>query len=79
MQPVPRNGEEFDDIAHPGDEAELGDDGHRVLPGVQDVLREHQFKTGVPRAPHPEALMKHAKKLDGWNEPVNSVDEVRNV
>ena len=74
-----RNGEGLDDIAHPDSEAESGDDGHHTLPGVRDVLKEHQFKAGAPRAPHPEALMKHAKKLNGWNERMNSVDEVRNV
>ena len=74
-----RNGEGVDSIAHRDSEAESGDDGYHALPSVRDVLKEHQLKAGVPRAPHPEALMKHAKKLIGWNEPINSVDEVRNV
>ena len=74
-----RNGEGLDDIAYPDSEVESGDDGHHTLPGVRDVLKEHQSKTGIPRAPNPEALMKHAKKLNGWYEPINNVDEVRNV
>ena len=74
-----RDGEGSDDIAHCDSEAELRDDGHHTLSRVRDVLKEHQSKTGIPRAPNPEALMKHAKKLNGWNEPINNVDEVRNV
>ena len=76
---MPRNEEGSDDIAHPDSEAELVDDGHRVLPGVRDVLREHQSKTGVPKAPNPDALVKHAKKLNGWVGPVSSADEEVNV
>ena len=73
------NEEGSDDIAHPDSEAELVDDGHRVLPGVRDVLREHQSKTGVPKAPNPDALVKHAKKLNGRGAPVSGADEEINV
>ena len=76
---MPRNGEGFDDIAHHDSEAESGDDGHHALSRVRDVLKEHQSKTGVPRAPNPEALVKHAKKLNGWNDLMNNVDEETNV
>ena len=76
---MPRNEEGSDDIGHPDSEAEIGDDGHRFLPGVRDVLREHQSKAGVPKAPNPDALVKHAKKLNGWGGPVNVADEEVNV
>ena len=69
--------EEFsDDIAHPDSEADLEDDGHRTLSRVRDVLEVHQSKAGVPRAPNPDALMKHAKKLNG---PVSHADGGVNV
>ena len=74
-----RNGEGSDDIALPDSEAELGDDGHHTLPRVRDVLREHQSKTGFPKAPDPDALVKHAKKLNGQDGPVSSADEEINV
>ena len=74
-----RNEEGSDDIAHPDSEAELGDDGHRTLPGVRDVLREHQSKTGFPKAPDPDALVKHAKKLNGWDGVVSGADKEINV
>ena len=77
--PTPRDEEGFDDIAHCDGEAESGDDGHHALPNIRDVLQEHQSKTGVPRPPHPEALMRHAKVLGGWNGLMDNVDEVRNV
>ena len=73
---MPRNGEGFDDIAHPGSEAESGDDGYRALSRVRDVLREHQFKTGIPKAPNPHALMKHAKKLNGQDGSASGADEI---
>ena len=76
---MPRNEGGSDDIAHPSSEAESGDDGHCTLPRVWDVLKEHQSKTGVPRAPDPDALVKHAKKLNGWNGPVGGADEDINV
>ena len=68
--------ERSDDIARPDSEADSKDDGHHALPGVRDVLKEHQSKAGVPKAPSPDALMKHAKKLNG---PVSGVDEEMNV
>ena len=71
-----QNEERSDDIACPDSEAGSGDDGHRTLSGVRDVLEEHQSKAGVPRAPNPDALMKHAKKLNG---PVSGADEGMNV
>ena len=73
-----RNEEGSDDIAHPDSEI-LVDDGHHVLSGVQDVLRQHQYKTGIPKAPNPDALVKHAKKLNGQDGPVSSADEEINV
>ena len=76
---MPRNEEGSDDIGHPDSEAEIGDDGHRFLPGVRDVLRVQQSKAGVPKAPNPDALVKHAKKLNGWGGPVNGADEEVNV
>ena len=74
-----RNEEGSGIIGRPDSEAEIGDDGHRFLPGVRDVLREHQSKAGVPKAPNPDALVKHAKKLNGWGGPVNGADEEVNV
>ena len=76
---MPRNEEGSDDIDHPDSGAEIGDDGHRFLPGVRDVLREHQSKAGVPKAPNPDALVKHAKKLNGRDGVVSGVDEEINV
>ena len=74
---MPRNEEGSDDVPHPDSEAELGDDGHRALPRVQDVLREHQSKTGIPKAPDPDALVKHAKKLNhGWDGSVSGAHEI---
>ena len=64
-----------DDIAHPDSEISV-DDGHRVLSGVQDVLRQHQYKTGVPKAPNPDALVKHAKKLNGQDGSASGADEI---
>ena len=74
-----QNEEDSNDIAYSDSEAELGNDGHHALPGVRDVLREHQSKAGVPKAPNPDALVKHAKKLNGWGGPVNVADEEVNV
>ena len=74
-----RNEEGSDDIANPNSEAESGDDRHRTLSRVRDVLREHQSKTGVPKAPNPDALVKHAKKLNGRGAPVSGADEEINV
>ena len=76
---MPRNEEGSDDIDHPDSGAEIGDDGHRFLPGVRDVLREHQSKAGVPKAPNPDTLVKHAKKLNGWGGLVSGADEEVNV
>ena len=73
---MPRNEEGSDDIGHPDSEAEIGDDGHRFLPGVRDVLREHQSKAGVPKAPNPDALVKHAKKLNGRDGSVSGAHEI---
>ena len=73
---MPQNKEGFDDIAHPGSEAESGDDGYRALSRVRDVLREHQFKTGIPKAPNPDALVKHAKKLNGQDGSASGADEI---
>ena len=74
-----RNEEGSNDIARPDSEAESEDDGHRTLPRVQDVLREHQSKTGSLKAPNPDVLVKHAKKLNGQDGLVSGADAEINV
>ena len=76
---MPWNEGGSDNITCPSSEAESGDDDHCTLPGVWDVLKEHQSKTGFPRAPNPDALVKHAKKLNSWKGLRNGADEDINV
>ena len=73
--PITGDEEALDGIVHLESEAGLEDDRRRALSGVRDVLDEFQSKSGGPRAPNPDMLVKYAKKLK-TRSGLSDVDEV---